>query len=161
MLGYIWLHTTLEGPWLHYMLLEVCWDNLRTLSFGLSQFHGHGTWLMCEVALSSTASGLVSSRFLPTYLPWFAIQKVTVWVASFLSFWENQLLIIILGPLRTWAMTTRLWEPKRKCPKAVTRRFQNHVVCSRALKCSVKSDVTKPLTKCYFNKFPFINIKIE
>ena len=24
----IWLHTTLEGPWLHYMNLEVCWDGL-------------------------------------------------------------------------------------------------------------------------------------
>ena len=35
------------------MILEVCWDGLWTLSFGLSQFHGHGSWLVCEVALSS------------------------------------------------------------------------------------------------------------
>ena len=28
------------------------WDGLWTLSFGLSQFHGHGSWLMCEVALN-------------------------------------------------------------------------------------------------------------
>ena len=34
------------------MILEVCWDGLRTLSFGLSQYHGHGCWLVCEVALS-------------------------------------------------------------------------------------------------------------
>jgi hypothetical protein len=27
-----------------YMSLEVCWDGLWTLSFGLSQFHGHGSW---------------------------------------------------------------------------------------------------------------------
>jgi hypothetical protein len=27
----------------HYMILEVCWDGLWTLSFGLSQFHGHGS----------------------------------------------------------------------------------------------------------------------
>ena len=27
-------------------------DGLWTLSFGLSQFHGHGSWLMCEDALS-------------------------------------------------------------------------------------------------------------
>ena len=33
------------------MILEVSWDGLWTLSFGLSQFHGHGSWLMCEVAL--------------------------------------------------------------------------------------------------------------
>ena len=36
---HIWLHTTLESPWPHYMILEVCWDGLWTLSFGLSQFH--------------------------------------------------------------------------------------------------------------------------
>ena len=33
------------------MILEVCWDGPWTLSFGLSQFNGHGSWLMCEVAL--------------------------------------------------------------------------------------------------------------
>jgi hypothetical protein len=27
-------------------------DGLRTLSFGLSQFHGHNSWLVCEVALN-------------------------------------------------------------------------------------------------------------
>ena len=29
---------------------EVSWDALWTLSFGLSQFRGHGSWLVCEVA---------------------------------------------------------------------------------------------------------------
>ena len=33
------------------MILEVCWDGIWTLSFGLSQVHGHGPWLVCEVAL--------------------------------------------------------------------------------------------------------------
>ena len=32
--------------------LKVCWDRLWTLSFGLSQFNDHGSWLVCEVALS-------------------------------------------------------------------------------------------------------------
>ena len=50
--NHTWLHTTLEGPWPHYMILEVYWDGLQRLSFRLSQFHGHGSWLMCEVALS-------------------------------------------------------------------------------------------------------------
>ena len=50
--GHIRLHTTLEGLWPHYMILEVCWDDFWTLSFGLSQFHGHAYWLVCEVALS-------------------------------------------------------------------------------------------------------------
>jgi hypothetical protein len=36
-------------------MLEVCWDGLWTLSFGLSQFHGHGSWLVCEVALMCRA----------------------------------------------------------------------------------------------------------
>ena len=40
------------GPWPHYMMLEVCWNGLWTLSFGLSQFHGHGSRLVCEVALT-------------------------------------------------------------------------------------------------------------
>jgi hypothetical protein len=48
----MWLHTTLEGLWPHDIILKVSWDNgLWTLSFGLSQFHGHGSWLVCEVAL--------------------------------------------------------------------------------------------------------------
>ena len=25
--GHVWLHTTLEGPWPHYMIWEVCWDS--------------------------------------------------------------------------------------------------------------------------------------
>ena len=49
--SHIRLHTTLEGPWPHYMILEATWDGLWTLSFGLSKFHGHGSWLVCEVAL--------------------------------------------------------------------------------------------------------------
>ena len=49
--SHIWLLTMLEDPWPHYVILEVCWGGLWTLSFGLSQFHGHGSWLVCEVAL--------------------------------------------------------------------------------------------------------------
>jgi hypothetical protein len=30
---HIWLHVTLEDPWPHYMIWEVCWDNLWTLFF--------------------------------------------------------------------------------------------------------------------------------
>ena len=38
-------------------------DNLWTLSFGLSQFHGHNSWLMCEVALITphVAHGMIGS----------------------------------------------------------------------------------------------------
>jgi hypothetical protein len=37
-LGHIWLHTTLEGPWPHYMILEVSWNGVWTFSLGPSQF---------------------------------------------------------------------------------------------------------------------------
>ena len=40
------------------MILEVCWDGLWTLSFGLSHLHGHGSWLVCEVALSVWTSSV-------------------------------------------------------------------------------------------------------
>ena len=39
------------------------------------------------------------------------------------------------------AMTMRLWEPKRKCPKAVPRHFHNYVVWHGS------SSVTRPSTK--------------
>ena len=50
--GHIWLHTTLEGLWPHYIVVEVRWGDLWALSFGLSQFHGHGSWLLLQVALT-------------------------------------------------------------------------------------------------------------
>jgi hypothetical protein len=48
---HIWLHTTLESPWPHYMILEVSWDGLWTRSIGLSQFWWSRLVLVCEVAL--------------------------------------------------------------------------------------------------------------
>ena len=43
--GHIWLHAPLEGLWPDGMVLDT--------SCGLAQFPGHGSWLVCEVALSS------------------------------------------------------------------------------------------------------------
>jgi hypothetical protein len=40
------------------MVLKVFWDGLLRLSFELSQFHGHGSWLVCEVALRATSHGV-------------------------------------------------------------------------------------------------------
>ena len=47
------LHTTFEGRWPHYMILEVSWDGLWTLSSRLSEIHGHGScscvkWPLCD-----------------------------------------------------------------------------------------------------------------
>jgi hypothetical protein len=36
------------------MTLEVSWDDVSTLSFGLSQCHGYNFRLVCEVALRET-----------------------------------------------------------------------------------------------------------
>ena len=48
--------------------------------------------------------------------------------------------------------------PKRKCSKAVPTHLQNHVVWSRVPKCSVKSYVSGPSTKCYFDEFLFMRV---
>ena len=56
------------------------------------------------------------------------------------------------------AATIRLWEPKRKWSKTIPTHLQNHVVWSRTLKCSVKSYLTGPSTRCYFNEFLFMRV---
>ena len=92
------------------MILEVCWDGLWTHSFKLSQFHGHGSWLVCEVALrvlqffggfgcgggwrwplmahvsqfGPTPPGMVFVKI--RQLPWcIAFEKWQDWVHSFVS----------------------------------------------------------------------------
>ena len=45
------------------------------------------------------------------------------------------------------AMTMKLWEPKRKWPKAVPIHLPTHVVWSRTFKCSAKSYVTRSSTE--------------
>ena len=70
MWGPAWIGVRWNSIWLrarshmtsHYMSLEVCWDGLWALSFGLSQFHGHGSWLVCDVALNSYGGVKPSSR---------------------------------------------------------------------------------------------------
>ena len=56
------------------------------------------------------------------------------------------------------AVTVRLWEPNRKCPKAVLTHLQHHVVWSRILKCRVESYVTGFSIECCFNGFLFIRV---
>ena len=43
--------------------------------------------------------------------------------------------------------------PRESVQKAIPTNLQRHVVWSRTLTCSVKSNVTGPSTKCYFNEF--------
>ena len=53
---------------------------------------------------------------------------------------------------------TRPWNCESPIPKAIPRHLQNHVVWSQILKCGVKSYVTGSPTKCYFNKFLFMQV---
>ena len=87
--GRIWLYNTLEDPWPPYMNLEVWWDNLWTLSFEPSQFHGHGSWLMCKMALR-----LKSFHFIYLFL--------------YFSLWECDILV---GPCLTskWVCFPCTW----------------------------------------------------
>ena len=76
-----WLHTTFEDPWPHYMMLEVCCDGLWTYSFGLSQFHSHGSSLVCAVALNNSSRWIshdYSISFHPS-LPGYAIHRPNIW----------------------------------------------------------------------------------
>ena len=68
--GHIRLHTTLAGPWPQYMISDVTWDGLWTLSFGLLQFHGHGSWLVCEVALKLLSFDAYFSPWVPNGAKW-------------------------------------------------------------------------------------------
>ena len=44
------------------MILKVCWEGLWTLSLGLAQFHGHGSGLVCEVALNGLLTTAIQPR---------------------------------------------------------------------------------------------------
>jgi hypothetical protein len=61
-----------------------------------------------------------------------------------------------LGPLHTRAKSRD--HEIVGAQKKVIKGRQNRVVWSRTLKCSVKSYVTGPSTKCYFNEFLFIRV---
>ena len=47
--GHVWLHTALESDGVG-SVLKMAFGH--SLSFGLSQYHGHGSWLVCEVAFN-------------------------------------------------------------------------------------------------------------
>ena len=57
------------------------------------------------------------------------------------------------------AVTMKFREPKRNCAKVVPRHLQNHRVWSWTFKYSVKSYVTGPSTKCYFNECLFMWVR--
>ena len=53
--------------WPHYVILEVCWDDLWTLFGGLLQFHGYGSWLVCEVALRPNSNAHLDKAWTTTH----------------------------------------------------------------------------------------------
>ena len=55
--------------------------------FGLSQFHGHGSWLVCEVALKHSL--YFSSRVSQvSFLPGYPLKDNAI-PTGLVSFWEN------------------------------------------------------------------------
>ena len=76
---------TLEGLWPHYVILTTSCDGLWTLSFRLSQFHGHGSWFMCKVAPRLGRGRESLGRFPGIIKSWslcFQVQLVTCWHLS-------------------------------------------------------------------------------
>ena len=67
-----------------------------------------------------------------------------------------------LGPFHTRAKSHdhEIVRAQRKMSKGHFKRPPKSctIVWSWTLKCSVKSDVTGPPTKCYFNEFPFMRV---
>ena len=57
---------------------RVCWDGLWTLSFGLTQFHGHGSWLVWKVALNVVEAKGQSEQT----LSFWKLDKLTVGVTK-------------------------------------------------------------------------------
>ena len=72
--GHIWLHITLEGPWPHHMILEVCWDGLWTLSFRL---------LACVWSGPHSSLNPNATSFYKSFLSWLEWSlSPCVWVAT-------------------------------------------------------------------------------
>ena len=158
------------------MILEVLWDAIWTLSSGLSQFHGNTSWLCvkwrlhwefvtCKGSSKKMVLELVKvwsmCRLMPHYRPPPGAKQrhdSNKCIPDTLPHESDYTSIYRLrATLHTKprAVTTKLWEPKRKRPKGVPRHLQNHGVWSWILKCSVKSHVTRPSTKCLFNESLF------
>ena len=58
-----------EGPWPSHMIWEECWDGLWTFFFwALTKFHGHGSWLVCEVALICQCHVHIFESWIPNKL---------------------------------------------------------------------------------------------
>jgi hypothetical protein len=119
----------------------------------------HGTniwWLFCVLHIWIS----VAANFLPCQLVgWRKLLKFSQKKVAEIA------VIALLSPIliratshEPRAVTMKLWEPKSKWPKAIPRHFQNHVVWSRILKCSVKSYVIRPSIECYFNECPIMQV---
>ena len=88
--SHIRLHNTLEGPWPHYMILEVSWDGLWTLSFGFSQFHGHGSWRKCGSGSKKWSESVDELSFLWRCHPrWVTLAGFEEWERDLQEGWES------------------------------------------------------------------------
>jgi hypothetical protein len=95
--GHIWLHTTLQDPWPDYMILEVSWNGIWSLSFELSQFHGHGSWLVW-----SDPNTKLGDHGTLIYNHWF-ILVYHAWGPAWIKFIE---IVFGWGPGHIWLHST-------------------------------------------------------
>jgi hypothetical protein len=107
---------------------------------------------ICPILVSSSSRKKISINKIVTYINLKSLQSLSLSLINLLNFSSTLKSKghFTHGPR---AVTMKVWEPKRKFLKAVPRHLQNHVVWSRTLKCSAKSYLTGPSTKCYFNEF--------
>ena len=108
---YIWGS---ETPRLRYVISKVSWDGLWTLTIGLSQFHAHGSWLVCEVAL-----GVVRSYCEHAIFNLFIKNQQHILLVSVLGCTPNRIIPSLLGKIGgAWDKVTELgtpiWRRKRK-----------------------------------------------
>ena len=115
--------------------------------------------LVHKYLLHRALSLIVASHFSMTVLK-FMFLKWTISQPLNLNIWKwviknttGKLFLRVHFIYEPRAVTMKLWEPKRKCPKAVPTHLHNRIVWSRTLKCSVKSYVAGPSTKCCFYNF--------
>ena len=80
--GHIWLPTTLEDPWPHYVILEVSWDSLWTFLSGSHNFMvtAFGSyvkqWSGRFFSISGWEPGVCKSNRLHVHILWFPCIKL-------------------------------------------------------------------------------------
>ena len=78
--SHTWVHNTLDDPWPHYMILEVCcWDSLLDTLFWAPTIQTYSFWLVCESGSKAWFHVAVPVRFV---IEWKWVTSSKAWVLS-------------------------------------------------------------------------------